>query len=219
MSQEAVPARRPLKTRQRRWAQALAASLARTGLTPNQISVASVVFAAAGGACLAASGATSPGARALLLVAAAGGIQLRLLCNLLDGMVAVEGGKRTPTGELYNDVPDRFADVALLAGAGYGASSFSWGPDLGWAAAAVAVTTAYVRYVGAATGAPQLFIGPMAKQHRMAALTLACLVGAGEALAGLPGRAVPAALALVVAGGAVTVARRLRAIARAVGAR
>ena len=33
------------------------------------------------------------------------GVLGRLLCNLLDGMVAVEGGKRSKSGELYNDVP------------------------------------------------------------------------------------------------------------------
>lgn len=198
----------------------MAAWLARAGATPNQISVASFVFAAAASGCLvAAPRAAAPAAHALLLVAAAAGIQLRLLCNLLDGLVAVEGGKRTPTGELFNDVPDRAADVALFAGAGYGATWLPWGADLGWAAAAVAVAAAYVRYLGAAMGAPQFFVGPMAKQQRMAALTLACLAAAGEALAGLPGRAVPLALAVVVAGGLVTIARRLRAIARAVEAR
>jgi phosphatidylglycerophosphate synthase len=92
----ALQARRPLKSRQKRWAQALAVRLARTGITPNQISVASFVAAPRAGAAV--------------------GIQLRLLCNLLDGLVAVEGGKKTPAGELYNnDVPDRAADVALLA--------------------------------------------------------------------------------------------------------
>src|SRR6185369_7483274 len=214
------PARRPLKTRQRRWAQALAARIAATGVSPNQISVTSLFFALVGCACLVASPRVGrPGVQALLLAAAAGSIQLRLLCNLLDGLVAVEGGKRTPTGEIYNDAPDRAADVALLAGAGYAVQSVPWGADLGWAAATAAVVTAYVRYLGASMGTPQFFIGPMAKQQRMAALTLACLAGAGEAIAGWPGYAIPAVLALVVAGAAVTVARRLHAIARAVEAR
>jgi phosphatidylglycerophosphate synthase len=215
----AVQARRPLKTRQQRWAQALAARFARTGVTPNQISVASFFFAAAASACLVAAPRTAPVGQALLLVGAAVGIQLRLLCNLLDGLVAVEGGKRTPAGELYNDVPDRAADVALFAAAGYGIVSLSWGADLGWAASVVAVACAYVRYLGATMGAGQLFIGPMAKQHRMALLTAACLLAAAEALAGLPDRVIPVALGVVVAGGLVTIVRRLRAIARAVESR
>lgn len=215
----ALQARRPLKTRQQRWAQALAARFARTGVTPNQISVVSFVFAAAGAGCLVAAPRATPVGQALLLAGAAAGIQLRLLCNMLDGLVAVEGGKLTPAGELYNDVPDRAADVALFACAGYGVVSLSWGADLGWAAAVVAVTCAYVRYLGATMSAGQLFIGPMAKQHRMALLTAACLLAAAEALAGLPDRVIPVALGVVVAGGLVTIVRRLRAIARAVGNR
>jgi phosphatidylglycerophosphate synthase len=43
-------------------------------------------------------------------VATAACIQLRLLCNLLDCMVAIEGGKSAPTGALFNEMPDRFAD-------------------------------------------------------------------------------------------------------------
>ena len=211
--------RRPLKTRQSRWAQALAAWFARTGVTPNQISVASFAFAAAGAACLVAAPRQTPVGQALLLVGAAAGIQLRLLCNLLDGLVAVEGGKRTPAGELFNDVPDRAADVALFAAAGYGVESLAWGADLGWAAAAVALSTAYIRYIGATMGTGQIFIGPMAKQQRMFALTLACLAAAGEALAGLPDRAIAVALGVVVAGGLVTAVRRLRRIARAVEGR
>jgi hypothetical protein len=68
-------------------------------------------------------------------------------------------------------------------------------------------------------GAGQTFIGPMAKQHRMALLTMACLVSSGEALGGFPDRAVPVALAIVVLGCALTIVRRLRAIARAVKGR
>ena len=46
-------------------------------------------------------------------------VQLRLLCNLLDGMVAVEGGRSSPVGALYNEVPDRVADSLLLVALGY----------------------------------------------------------------------------------------------------
>ena len=53
-------------------------------------------------------------------------IQLRLIANLLDGLVAVEGGKRTPTGELYNEAPDRIADTAVLVGAGYAVGGSPW---------------------------------------------------------------------------------------------
>jgi len=40
-------------------------------------------------------------------------------------------------------------------------------------AAALAILTAYVRVLGVSVGTPQYYLGPMAKQHRMAALTAA----------------------------------------------
>jgi phosphatidylglycerophosphate synthase len=43
--------------------------------------------------------------QAVMFVGAMAGIQLRLLCNMLDGMVAVEHKMHSKTGELYNEVP------------------------------------------------------------------------------------------------------------------
>src|ERR1700728_2237388 len=106
------------------------------------------------------------------LVAAAG-IQLRLSANLLDGMVAVEGGKGGPTGELWNEAPDRLADAMIFIGAGYAAGSQ---PVMGFAAALVAVFVAYIRALGASVGAGQIFLGPQAKPHRMAVMTATCLL-------------------------------------------
>lgn len=153
--------RRPIATRSAAWAQWTARRMDRMGLTPNSISVASIGFAAISG--LAAW-------QGLWLVAAVG-IQLRLLCNLFDGMVAVEGGKATPTGGVYNELPDRVADSFILIGLGYGSG---W-PQLGLWCALGAAVTAYVRVLGASLGAPHYFFGPMAKQHRMGLATVALL--------------------------------------------
>ena len=103
-------------------------------------------------------------------------IQARLLCNLFDGMVAVEGGKGTQSGELFNDIPDRISDPLILIAAGYSTEIVSWVPILGWSAAIAAVGTAYVRTLSTSLGAPADFGGPMAKQHRMAWMTFACLL-------------------------------------------
>lgn len=148
---------RPLKTRGRPVAQSVARWLARRGATPNAISVAGVVIAAAAGASLAlVPGAPSAAAQALLLVGAAAGIQLRLASNLLDGLVAVEGGLGTRTGPLFNEVPDRLADLLILVPAGYAISWVGCGPELGWAAGALALLTAYVRLLGGARPAAAL---------------------------------------------------------------
>ena len=210
----AEPPRRPLKTRQRAWAQGLARLLTRAGVAPNAISLASLVVAVAAGACLAWTARVEGSVRAELFLAAAACIQLRLLCNMLDGLVAVEGGKRTVYGEIINDMPDRFADVAILVGAGYSIANFSWGHELGWLAATLAVITAYIRLLGGSMGVPQYFLGPMAKPHRMALLTAACVISMFENYLGLGGKTIALALIIMVVGMLVTCMRRtLRIVA------
>lgn len=196
--------RRPLATRQAGWARRLAAALARSAITPDQISLLSVFFAAAGAALLAWWPTW------LGLLDAAVCVQLRLACNLLDGMVAVEGGKGSPTGPLYNELPDRIEDSVLLLGFACGAGLAQWG----WLAALLAMATAYVRAVGVGLGQPADFRGPMAKPHRMAALTLACLAALAEAHAAGAVLIVPrVALALIILGTIVTLVRRTLGIA------
>jgi phosphatidylglycerophosphate synthase len=183
------------------------------------VSIAGVVFAL--GACGAFSLVpnVTAGVREVLLLLAATSIQLRLLCNLLDGMLAVEEGFKSKTGDIYNDLPDRVADVLILAGAGAAVRHLSYGSTLGWLAALIAVFTAYVRLLGGSLGTAQYFIGPMAKQHRMFALTVATLLSAVETMLGLPLRALRVGLALIVAGSIVTVCRRTQRIVSEVGAR
>ncbi len=219
MSREAAVPRRVLATRDAGWARALARRLAVTGVSPNAISIASVVFALAAASSFAMSPGLSGGGRVAAMLAAAACIQLRLLCNLLDGMLAVEHGLKLKTGEIFNELPDRLADIVILAGAGYAAPQFVFAAPLGWAAAALAVLTAYIRVLGGSLGLTQHFIGPMAKQHRMFTLTLAALAGAVEAALALPPRAVVAGLAVIVAGAAITAARRTRRLLHEAGAR
>lgn len=207
--------RRPIRARDTKWAAATARRLARIGLRPNHISILSAVFGAAGGAAFVmVDFADSPIAKAVAFVLAAGGIQMRLLCNLFDGMVAVEGGFRTKSGEIYNELPDRFSDAFILAGAGYSCSDISWLPALGWSAAVLALITAYVRALGAAGGTQQYFLGPMAKQHRMAIMTAAALASAAGAFFEVRGVIVAAALGIIIAGCVVTIGRRCRRIVR-----
>ena len=206
--------RRPIKARDTRWAHAFAERLTRVGVRPNQISVGSVACAFIGAAALVGSGfCDGTGVRVALLLLAAGGIQARLLCNLFDGLVAVEGGLRTKTGEIYNELPDRVSDVLLLSAAGYACRGTGWERELGWAAAALAVGTAYVRALGGQLSAAQQFGGPMAKQQRMAVLTVACVTTAAETRLGWPLRTMPLALLVIALGSLLTAARRTRRIA------
>ena len=210
--------RRQLKTRSRAWPSAIARALARARITPNQVSVASIFFATIAGCAFCFAG-ESIGEPALWLGAAAAGIQLRLLCNLLDGLLAIEGGLKTKTGDLYNEIPDRIADIVILLCAGVAVHDYAWGLELAVAATILAVLTAYVRLVGGSLGLPQDFTGPMAKQHRMFALTVGALAGAIEHAVRGTVYALMAALAIIVVGCIITIMRRTWRIARALQTR
>jgi phosphatidylglycerophosphate synthase len=207
-------ARRPIKARNTLWASRMANWLERLGVRPNTISVTSVFFAGAAGLCLVWTDGVAGEVRGLLFLLSGVLIQMRLLCNLLDGMVAVEGGHKTKSGEIYNELPDRLADVFILVGAGYAWMRVEWGPLLGWLCAVLALLTAYVRALGAAAGASQQFCGPMAKQQRMALMTFACIVSAFLSWSNLHWPLVAATLTLIGAGTAITVVRRLLRIVR-----
>lgn len=202
--------RRPLNSRQSGWAAWMAKRLAATAISPNQISMASMAAAAASGAAFLGSAHAAGGTRAALLLAAALFCQLRLLCNLLDGMVAIEGGKSSPDGAFWNEFPDRISDILIFAGAGLGAGQ----PALGFAAAAFAVLTAYVREHGRACGLAADYSGPMAKQQRMAVMTLAAVLAASEPFWHGNGQTLMLALWIVVIGSALTVLRRAIRIVR-----
>jgi phosphatidylglycerophosphate synthase len=205
MTEPDLSSRRPLASRSSGFAQQTTAMLLKTSITPNQISLISVAVSFVGAFAL-----LHAPQRPLLFLIAGLGVQLRLLCNLLDGMVAVEGRRGTPAGGLYNEIPDRVADSLFLVAWGYAAGQ----PWLGWAAALFAAVTAYIRVLGGALGRKQDFRGPMAKQHRMAALTIVCLLAMFETW--LRGESALLGIGLwVVAIGALwTCVERTRAIAR-----
>jgi phosphatidylglycerophosphate synthase len=146
------------------------------------------------------------------LVIAAAGIQLRLLCNLLDGLLAIEGGLKSKTGDLYNEIPDRIADVLILVGAGFAVVDLPWASTVAWSAALLAVLTAYIRLLGGSFGFKQDFVGPMAKQHRMFTLTLGTLGAAVEIVSRGTSWCLYVALWIIAIGSLVTMVRRVRRI-------
>lgn len=220
--QEHLASRRHLKSRDSQWARALANGLARTGVSPDTISVMSIAFALGAMACFLVAGDQThvPGIVGAWLGAIIC-IQLRLLCNLMDGMVAVEGGRGSPTGAIFNDAPDRVADVLILVGAGYSGAGepgvvklFEVIP-MGWCCAVVAVWTAYLRTLGASLTGTHDFRGPMAKQHRMAALTAGVIIECGQHLTGNDRNGILIALTVIFFGGLWTCWRRMRTMAAA----
>lgn len=201
----AAGSRRPIAARESGLARALVRRALQTSITPNQISLLSIACAAVGALALIAAHSAP-----FLYIIAILGVQLRLLCNLLDGMVAVEGGRASPLGPLFNEFPDRIADSLLIVALGYAAGA----PAIGWAGALLAALTAYVRVSGGALGLPQDFRGPMAKQHRMAVLTAACAIALIEAYAYGTRHALTIAVWIIAAGSLATCVTRTREIAR-----
>ena len=213
--------RRPVKSRDTGWARGAAAALARRGVSPDSVSAGAVVFALIGCAAFVAAGDAHGAARLALLLAAAASIQLRLICNLLDGMVALEHGRGGTAGPIWNELPDRVADALFLVGAGYGCAraGFGWGADLGWLAAVLAVLTAYVRELGRGLGRPADFRGPGAKPQRMAILTLAaCASALAEPRWLAPGATIGLGLAVICGLAAITTARRTLTLAAGLAA-
>jgi len=204
-----MESRRPLKVRSARFATNFAKWLSQQNITPNQISVMSVFFAGLSAICLFLLPYYTDILSLILAILAAVFIQGRLLCNLFDGMVAVEGGKSTAAGELFNDIPDRIADPLIIVAAGYAVVDVPWASTLAWVAAILAVMTAYVRTLASSIGAPTSFAGPMAKQHRMAILTLACCVTAVEAFIWQSSYALLIALMVITIGCIITLFRRI----------
>ncbi|MGY2573962.1 CDP-alcohol phosphatidyltransferase family protein [Vibrio sp. C8] len=160
--------RRPLASRKISIFNKFAVWISSTPITPNFISLLSIAFALSG---LIAGIFFYLNSSIIWLLIFPLMIQLRLLCNLLDGMVAVEGGKKSAAGDLFNEVPDRIADAFFILGAGL-IAHYQFIVHIAWFVAVLAVCTAYIRVLGVSIGCPADFQGPMAKQHRMAILTV-----------------------------------------------
>ncbi len=207
--------RRPIASRDAQPSKSLARWLADGGISANLISVFGMCAALGAGALLGWTGTDPPAIRAFWIGAAVL-IQLRLIANMLDGMVAIATATASPLGEIYNELPDRISDTAVLVGLGYAAGGRL---ELGFAAAVLAMLTAYIRALGKVAGADQHYLGPMAKPHRMFLCTIVCLyIGCTPTAwnvsfesAWLPG--LPAWILLVIcAGSALTSIRRLRRV-------
>jgi phosphatidylglycerophosphate synthase len=93
--------RRPIASRQRKIWQRFAAFLAARRISPNAISILGMVAGLTAGALLAGTRfVAGDGAQRGLWLAASICIQLRLLANMLDGMVAIASAKASRLGEL-----------------------------------------------------------------------------------------------------------------------
>ncbi|MBL8076545.1 MAG: CDP-alcohol phosphatidyltransferase family protein [Anaerolineales bacterium] len=206
-----VQDRRPISARSNPLFQQMAVSLARYGVSPNLISITSILFAACAGVCLFLTRDSI--SNRILWSLSAVFILLRLLANMLDGMVAVESNKTSSIGDIFNEVPDRVSDAIIFVGAGFAAGSSI---HSGYIAAVLSILVAYIRALGNQMGVTQLFGGPMAKSHRMFLLAGVCfyLAIAPNSLR-IPG-ILSWGLLVIILGSALTVILRLQRIVTSV---
>jgi phosphatidylglycerophosphate synthase len=137
----------------------------RTGISADTLTLLAVPVAALGGACLALSGTVPWLLLAVPLLAA-----LRLLFNLLDGMVARSSGSIHPMGEVWNEVGDRLADVLFIGGLAFVPGV---DPRLALGAVAAALLASYAGITSRAAGASRQYGGVMSKPGRMVVLAVA----------------------------------------------
>jgi CDP-diacylglycerol--glycerol-3-phosphate 3-phosphatidyltransferase len=172
----------------RRW-------LAAHDVAPDALTAAGVGFGALAGVALATVHHPLPAA---VLVAAL--LALRLAAANLDGALARDTGRGTRFGAVVNELGDRGADLAALAGC------FALAPpSLVLLAMLAATAPSWVALAGAAAGATRINGGPVGKTERCLLLVL---------IAAAPAYAVPLLTALT-AGSLLTSALRLRTVRKA----
>ncbi|MFV0321598.1 MAG: CDP-alcohol phosphatidyltransferase family protein [Alphaproteobacteria bacterium] len=209
MTTKADDSRRKIAARDLAFYKNLAKYLSTKDITPNQISLLSIGFAFIGMITLIFYPKVGVQAGIVLLLIFLLSIFARVSCNLLDGMVAIEGGKKTKSGGLFNDAPDRIADSFFFIGAGFATGNI-YGIYLGFTAALLAMATAYIRNLTVANGAPWSFKGPMAKPHRMAVLSVAAILSIFVPLLGWLNYSFMIALIIICIGCIITCYFRLK---------
>ena len=201
--------RRPIANTFRNWATRSVNWCAVRDVHPNTISCSSILASGAAATCFVLAG-TNP----WLLIAGIFFSLLRLYLNMLDGMVALQTGKASASGEIANELPDRISDVLIFVGI---AHSGLCQVLLGYWGAILSLLVAYVGTLGKAAGAHRDFSGPMSKPWRMVALglgsTLALLFGTHQAVAGLS--IIDWTLLAVISGCVATFLRRTRNVLNA----
>jgi phosphatidylglycerophosphate synthase len=188
----------------------------RLGIHPDVVSYGSVLASAVAALCFWWSGQWP-----VLLIPAALLCYLRLWLNMLDGMVALAGGKASLRGELLNDLPDRVSDVIIFVGVAHSGLCHL---ESGYWAAILALLTAYVGTFGQALGVGRQFGGLMAKPWRMVVLHVGAwitlgLVWSGRAIALGPLTVLDWSNLLVIVGCVQTIAVRLARILRGLAAK
>jgi CDP-diacylglycerol--glycerol-3-phosphate 3-phosphatidyltransferase len=174
-----------------------AASLARTGVTANAVTIAALLISVAQGAWLA----LQPGAALPLLVLPLT-LLVRMALNAIDGIMAKEHGQATPHGAVLNELSDVVSDAALYL-------PFGLIPGVSPGLVALVVVAGIIAEMAGTLGpmlkASRRYDGPFGKSDRAFAFgLLAVLIGIGVA----PGLWTSIYLAVLLALSGITVLNR-----------
>lgn len=179
-----VIARPHLLLRWRNWAHNLGRFLAQHNVTPNDISLLGVMFAATAGAAFYFSLQPDALDRALLLLLAAAAIQLRMLCGRLLAIVSRES-VQPPRHAIFSDFPNRVAEALILVPAGYAVQNLPFGLEMAWGAAFLGLFNAYVGQMR--TGVPESKSRMTINNLPMMLLSAASLLSVFDRMVYLPG--------------------------------
>lgn len=161
-------------------AEPLVAAAERLGISPNQLSLLSLFFAAAA-ATLYYISATD----ANLLYAAALMVLLNALFDLADGALARRTGRADPKGDFLDHVIDRYADIFFIAGIAF-AGYTPW--PVGFLASVGVLLTSYIGTQAQALSLGRYYGGIMGRADRLMIIIIATVANAiyPQAVAGQP---------------------------------
>lgn len=187
-----------LKPKFQQLLQPLMRVLVRCRVTPNQITIATMLLSVAYGAALALRPQYAG-----LWAGLAGFLLLRMALNAVDGMLANATGQKTRLGTLLNEICDQLSDAALYL-------PFALTTAINAPLVALAVIAAllaeFAGVLSLSIGVPRRFDGPMGKSDRafwFGLLGLLTAYGAAPVL-------LNAIVALVLVLAALTTINRLR---------
>lgn len=168
-----------LRSKSRAIAGPIAAAAERAGITPNQLSVLSLFFAAASAVFYYLSSS-----RGILLYLAALMVFLAALTDMTDGALARMTDRADRKGDFLDHVIDRYADVLMLSGiifAGY----VPW--PAGFLAAVGVLLTSYIGTQAQAVNFERYYGGMVGRADRLAMIIIATIANAiyAEEIGGL----------------------------------
>ncbi len=171
----------------------LAAGLARLGVTPNALTVAGAVVVLAGSAAVVAG---EPRLGGVVILAGAS-------LDALDGALARHTDSASPLGAFLDSATDRIADAAMLGAVAWLVADAPLLLGAALAALSLALVTSYLRAKAESLGW-RASAGVVERTERVVLVAAGLIVPA----------VLPLALAVLVAGGLLTVVMRLVVVVR-----